>query len=350
MASRITSSKDRNKGKAKKVVTTDKGRANRQSASSSKARITERGRQERGGARVTSAEGRPPKAPAPRSLPPGRPGGAIVPREGGGALARRPVASGNFKAPQIPQAVQRAGQAVGKAAGPAARMAGMAGRALGGAGMVGAAAGIVGNLMQTSPGQKAINARIQRDAAAKAEEKANPTRGGLTGDQRLANARADRARGQMKSRIAKSPVSEQRMAGGDQSPAPAAAPRPAETGGMRGRISSEGGAGRSAMPAAVTRAQAAGQSRNMEENYASWTRANKGLAEKVKPGQAGYNVIQKTLKEMKGGGSSQETTSMATAKPSEQGPNLSDMRKYGSDETPPAYESPAEKEKRKKKK
>jgi hypothetical protein len=348
MASRITSSKDRNKAKAKKVVTTDKGRANRQSASS-RPRITERGRQERGGARVTSAEGRPPKAPAPRSLPPGRPGGAIVPRERGGALARRPVASGSFRAPQIPQAVQRAGQAAGKAAGPVARVARVAGRALGAGGMVGAAADIVGGLMQTSPGQKAINARIQRDAAAKAEEKANPTRGGLTGDQRLANARADRARSQMKSRIAKSPASEQRMAGSDQSPAPAAAPRPtAGTGELRGRISSGGGAGRSPMPAAVTRA--AGQSRNMDENYASWTRANKGLAEKVKPGQAGYNVIQKTLKEMKGGGSSQETTSMATAKPSEEGPNLSDMRKYGSDETPPAYESPAEKEKRKKKK
>jgi hypothetical protein len=39
----------------------------------------------------------------------------------------------------------------------------------------------------------------------------------------------------------------------------------------------------------------------MDENYATWTRANKKLAEKVKPGQAGYAVIQKTLAQMKGG-------------------------------------------------
>jgi len=37
------------------------------------------------------------------------------------------------------------------------------------------------------------------------------------------------------------------------------------------------------------------QSKNMDENYASWTKANKGLAEKVKPGQVGYDAIQKAL-------------------------------------------------------
>lgn len=89
------------------------------------------------------------------------------------------------------------------------------------------------------------------------------------------------------------------------------------------------------MPAAVTRAQ----SRNMDENYATWTRANKKLAEKVKPGQAGYDAIQRTLKEMRGGGSTQETTAQATAKPAPQGLNLSDMRKYGSGDMPQAYQS-----------
>jgi hypothetical protein len=41
------------------------------------------------------------------------------------------------------------------------------------------------------------------------------------------------------------------------------------------------------------------QSKNMEENFAAWTKANKGLAEKVKPNQAGYATIKKTLDELK---------------------------------------------------
>ena len=45
--------------------------------------------------------------------------------------------------------------------------------------------------------------------------------------------------------------------------------------------------------------EAPGQSKNMEENYAAWTKANKGLAEKVKPNQAGYATIKKTLDELK---------------------------------------------------
>jgi hypothetical protein len=45
--------------------------------------------------------------------------------------------------------------------------------------------------------------------------------------------------------------------------------------------------------------EAPGQSKNMEENYAAWTKANKSLAEKVKPNQAGYATIKKTLDELK---------------------------------------------------
>jgi hypothetical protein len=45
--------------------------------------------------------------------------------------------------------------------------------------------------------------------------------------------------------------------------------------------------------------EAPGQSKNMEENYAAWTKANKDLAEKVKPNQAGYATIKKTLDELK---------------------------------------------------
>ena len=37
------------------------------------------------------------------------------------------------------------------------------------------------------------------------------------------------------------------------------------------------------------------QSKNMDENYTTWAKANKVLAEKVKPGQVGYDTIQKAL-------------------------------------------------------
>lgn len=40
------------------------------------------------------------------------------------------------------------------------------------------------------------------------------------------------------------------------------------------------------------------QTGDPEKDYATWTKANKALAKKVKPGQAGYDVIQKTLKSM----------------------------------------------------
>lgn len=37
------------------------------------------------------------------------------------------------------------------------------------------------------------------------------------------------------------------------------------------------------------------QSSNMDDNYAVWAKANKGLAEKVKAGQSGYDAVQKAL-------------------------------------------------------
>jgi hypothetical protein len=37
------------------------------------------------------------------------------------------------------------------------------------------------------------------------------------------------------------------------------------------------------------------QSSNMDKNYEAWAKANRKLAEKVKPGQAGYDAIQKAL-------------------------------------------------------
>lgn len=40
------------------------------------------------------------------------------------------------------------------------------------------------------------------------------------------------------------------------------------------------------------------QTGDPEKDFATWTRAHKALAKKVKPGQAGYDVIQKTLKSM----------------------------------------------------
>lgn len=153
--------------------------------------------------------------------------------------------------------------------------------------------------MEPSRGQQAINRRISQDAAREAEEKANPTRGGLTGDQRLRNARAEQGRRKVRERKAEavSPQAATAQPDARQAPQPSG-------GGGGARVPQTGGGGRpSAMPAAVTRAQTsqpAGQSKNMDENYATWTRANKKLAERVKPGQAGYSTIQKTLAEMKG--------------------------------------------------
>lgn len=52
------------------------------------------------------------------------------------------------------------------------------------------------------------------------------------------------------------------------------------------------------------------QSNNMDDNYAAWVKANRKLAEKVKPGQAGYDAIQKAL-----GKSSGSNDSMKIDKP-----------------------------------
>lgn len=146
--------------------------------------------------------------------------------------------------------------------------------------------------MEPSRGQQAINRRISQDAAREAEEKANPTRGGLTGDQRLRNARAEQGRRKVRERKAEVAQPDARQASQPSG------------GGGGARVPQTGGGGRpSAMPAAVTRAQTsqpAGQSQNMDENYATWTRANRKLAEKVKPGQAGYAAIQRELAKIKG--------------------------------------------------
>lgn len=50
---------------------------------------------------------------------------------------------------------------------------------------------------------------------------------------------------------------------------------------------------------APSKPAAPSQFKNMDENYAAWAKANKGLAEKVKPNQAGYATIKKTLDGLK---------------------------------------------------
>lgn len=60
---------------------------------------------------------------------------------------------------------------------------------------------------------------------------------------------------------------------------------------------------RSSAPApskpAAPKPAAPAQSKNMDENYAAWAKANQGLAAKVKPNQAGYAAVKKTLDELK---------------------------------------------------
>jgi hypothetical protein len=199
-----------------------------------------------------------------------------------------PKAPSSVSGPTMPKMGQKALQRLPGAAG---KVAGVAGKALGAVGMVGMAADIAGKLMQTSPGQKAINARIASNASKKAEERANPVKGGLTGDQRLRNARADQARRAEKTRIAKSPASEQRMAEAPSQSSPST-PQPSPSSPQSSKSSL--GVARASSKAAPA-PEAAGQSKDMDENYAAWTKANRRLAEKVKPNQAGYAAIQKAL-------------------------------------------------------
>jgi len=65
-----------------------------------------------------------------------------------------------------------------------------------------------------------------------------------------------------------------------------------------------------AQPARTESKPQAKQSSNMDDNYAAWVKANRKLAEKVKPGQAGYDSIQKAL-----GKSSGSNDSMKIDKP-----------------------------------
>jgi hypothetical protein len=84
------------------------------------------------------------------------------------------------------------------------------------------------------------------------------------------------------------------------------------SGGSGGRSSGGGGGSApsrsSSSPAPTIRNPAPqGQSKDMNKNYTDWAKANKGLAEKVKPGQAGYDAIQKAL--------GKTTSSTSEAKP-----------------------------------
>jgi len=245
---------------------------------------------------VTSSASRPAAPGTPPALPPGKKGGplarrpapALPPGNKGDALARQ-AAQGGSKAPPGASGSQARLPAAGPIAGRLARGAGVVGASL-------ALGSQLASMSQPSRGQQAINRRVSDDAAREAEERANPTRGGLTGDQRLANARVDRRRREVRQAAA--------TAAAQKKSAPPSSSRqiPASGGGGGARVPSSGGGGGSpSRPATVPPKTLPGQSPSMDENYATWTRANKKLAEKVKPGQAGYAVIQKTLAQMKGG-------------------------------------------------
>lgn len=153
--------------------------------------------------------------------------------------------------------------------------------------------------------REAINRRVSSDAQRKAEEKANPTRGGLTGDQRLANARADQKRRKLREEAARPPsVPARTNAGGGVVASAPQSPQPSGGGGSA-RVPSRQGSGAAPVSSPPK------TSGSMDENYATWTRSNRKLAERVKPGQAGYAAIQKTLAEMKGS----KPTPPATAEP-----------------------------------
>lgn len=111
---KVTSSRDRSKGKAKIPVTTTKGRANRQSVS--KATVTQGGTKGTGTAKVTTGRGggRP-------ALPPGKPGGALAKSAGGAATDARIYQTSVGEVTKRPKALQQSSTKAlppGKPGGP----------------------------------------------------------------------------------------------------------------------------------------------------------------------------------------------------------------------------------------
>lgn len=169
MAPKVTSSAQRSKGKAKKPVTTTKGRANRQSVSTAKVSDSSQ-RTNTGSAKVTGGQkalppgrkggdlkqsgqivksskgtatdgriyqtsvGEVSKRPKPlsssstKALPAGKPGGALMT---GGVRANASAAkpSGNFKAPSIPKAASKDLPSPPKPSGMGSMRTGIAGAA-----------------------------------------------------------------------------------------------------------------------------------------------------------------------------------------------------------------------------
>lgn len=101
MAPKVTSARDRSKGKAKTPVTSTKGRGNRQSVS--QANVTQGGTRGSGTARVTNAAQRSNTGSARVTgstrpqLPPGRQGGALATRSSGGSPASTRVQPVNVR-------------------------------------------------------------------------------------------------------------------------------------------------------------------------------------------------------------------------------------------------------------
>lgn len=272
--------------------TTSQNRGNRQRQSSARvsnssgrggtnsARVStgRGGQQPRGTARITGAE-------KPKALPPGKTGGALATRPRGGALTT--TAGRTFGIPSPGPAGKVVGKAVGKMG-----LGGLFGAGV----MAGQQVADIANDMPKTV--EAVKQLVQM-----ARGRRNPQSGELYGEsmgpnkeQQARNAAADQKRAAMRQQ---NEAMMKRGEGGEQGAPNRLPAAPASRGGGGGggggaRVpapAQRGGGGGANLPAAV----AAKMSSNMDENYATWARANPKLAAKVKKGQAGYEAIQRAI-------------------------------------------------------
>lgn len=369
---RVTSSRDRSKGSAKKPVTTSKGRPNRQKVS--QAKPTTGGQRSGTSAQVTTGRGgQRPRGTAPvtgtqrPALPPGKPGGALTrqtnqkggaltTRQPSGALTSTRVPAKDIIAEQAKKNTERAKDALqnrggtrapGKPSPGPADLVRTAGRLRGAGAALGAfttAAAIpaqVAAIAEKMPrtvnavrqlGEMATGQRDWRSGIKYGESQ------GLTKEQQQRNRQAELNRSlERQSRAIEQTAGPVRAGGGGgRTPAPrtGGGGRVPSSAGAAPRSSGGGGGGAAPRPAAMPSSVAAKMDSSMDEKYATWARTWGKLASKVKKGQAGYEAIQRVINPAKA--EPEKPITPSTQTPSRQISPLSDEEKgaYNSPDMP----------------
>jgi len=192
------------------------------------------------------------------------------------------------------------GQAGGRAGLPTGRIAGLASALSGKAGTV-----QIGNLKSGLAGialgglsDRYLSPLVQKAGTALGENVVIPAARALDDAMPGMNSTDESRRAKAKAKakaIADLPVRSAYYSSSPNPPNPPKASSKAPEARSRASSSTPAPAVRNPAPQRTPAPSMVRQSKNMDENYASWTKANKGLAEKVKPGQVGYDAIQKAL-------------------------------------------------------